>query len=173
MTDTMKLPCFVVKFLIKRLLPLSYAEADEIIGPGIRSRKTKGHVHVPKAFLIRWFVIPKNRWFNIYLHQFIRDDEDRATHDHPWPNASVLLIGSYVEVVDDGTRTTYNEGDVKFRSASSGHRIELPKAFGNPPRKSSWSLFITGPVIREWGYHCSSGWISHEGFADRGGCGED
>ena len=43
----------------------------------------------------RWWVIPRNRWFNIYLHEFVRDDDDRALHDHPWWNISIVLRGGY------------------------------------------------------------------------------
>jgi hypothetical protein len=46
----------------------------------------------------RWWVIPRNKFFNIYLHHFLHSDDDRALHDHPWWNVSILLrSGSYVE----------------------------------------------------------------------------
>ncbi|EIC64345.1 hypothetical protein [Mycobacteroides abscessus] len=32
-------------------------------------------------YLLRWYVIPRNRWVNVYLHKFLRDDEDRALVD--------------------------------------------------------------------------------------------
>ena len=35
----------------------------------------------------------------MYLHLFLRDDDDRALHDHPWDNASFLLTEGYVEVL--------------------------------------------------------------------------
>ena len=28
--------------------------------------------------------------WNVYLHEFRRYDHDRALHDHPWPNCSIL-----------------------------------------------------------------------------------
>jgi hypothetical protein len=48
-------------------------------------------------YLRRWYVIPRNPVFNIYLHEIVRSDEDRALHCHPWINLSILLEGSYVE----------------------------------------------------------------------------
>ena len=30
-----------------------------------------------------------------------------------------------------------------------------------------WSLFITGPVIREWGFHCPNGWRHWKQFTVR------
>ena len=178
----MRVPRIVLRFLINHLMPLARSEPDEIIGPGIRSRKRDGHVPVPKAFLRRWFVIPKNKYLNIYLHQFIRDDEDRALHDHPWANLSCLLIGQYIEhTIDAGgvhKRHTYSAGDLKFRAPWHAHRVELLK--GPSPRRDdpdqpipSWSLFITGPVQHGWGFHCPGEWRSQRKFADEGGCGKE
>ena len=48
-------------------------------------------------YMLRWWIIPRNRWFNVYLHNFLRSDDDRAHHDHPWWNFSILLRGEYTE----------------------------------------------------------------------------
>jgi hypothetical protein len=48
-------------------------------------------------YLLRWWIIPRNRFFNIYLHRFLRSDDDRALHDHSWCNVSILLDGAYYE----------------------------------------------------------------------------
>lgn len=29
-------------------------------------------------YMLRWWVIPRNKVFNIYLHRFLRSDDDRA-----------------------------------------------------------------------------------------------
>lgn len=50
-----------------------------------------------RPYLLRWWLIPRNPVFNVYLHQFMRSDDDRALHDHPWANCSVLLRGAYTE----------------------------------------------------------------------------
>lgn len=117
-------------------------------------------------YMLRWWVIPRNRWFNIYLHKILRDDDDRALHDHPWWNVSILLRGAYREVMPDLSRrpTPYariadlptraklrRAGSIVFRRATASHRLEVAKG-------PVWSLFITGPVIREWGFHCPRGW---------------
>jgi hypothetical protein len=103
----------------------------------------------------RWWVIPRNKFFNIYLHHFLRSDDDRALHDHPWWNVSILLRGSYVEhtIAAGGVEHAerYEAGAMKWRLATSAHRVELAAG-------ACWSLFITGPVIREWGFHCPRGW---------------
>lgn len=120
-------------------------------------------------YLRRWFVIPRNTVFNVYLHQFIRSDDDRALHDHPWWNASILLDGEYVEhTIPQGgvnQRKLYSAGDVKIRSAKYAHRVELVSG-------PCISLFITGPRIREWGFHCPMGWRHWKEFTSPHNSGE-
>ena len=177
----MRVPRFALNFIKRKLMPLSKEVPDEIIGPGYRWRKTGGTppTGLHKPFLVRWFIIPKNRWCNIYLHKFMRDDEDRALHDHPWMNLSLLLVNRYIEVTRGEKRTMYQSGDLKFRLASSAHRIELvhTRKTGHKRTKAqrkrgqpSWSLFITGPVTRGWGFHCPKGWRAQKEFHERGGC---
>lgn len=120
-------------------------------------------------YLARWFVIPRNRLFNVYLHQFCRSDDDRALHDHPWWNLSFLINGTYTEhTIKAGginVRKRYRAGDFKFRRATAAHRIELTDG-------PSWSLFITGPRLRHWGFHCPNGWKPWEEFTKKGNPGE-
>jgi hypothetical protein len=136
-------------------------------------------------YLLRWYVIPRNPVCNLYLHKFMRDDEDRAGHDHPWPSLSILLRGRYREVLyrpdAEGTQKPYTRvlrawprSPVVFRSATHVHRVELVN------RKPAWTLFLTGPRVREWGFHCAKGrWVhwkdftKPENYGEVGrGCGE-
>jgi len=120
-------------------------------------------------YMRRWFVIPRNPVFNIYLHHFLHSDEDRALHDHPWWNLSFLLEGRYVEhtIAAGGInlRTPRRAGQFKFRTAASAHRVEL---IDGP----CWTLFITGPRIRQWGFHCPAGWRHWKEFTKPGAPGE-
>lgn len=117
-----------------------------------------------KPYVRRWWIIPRNRWFNIYLHQFLRSDDDRALHDHPWGNVSLLLAGEYTEhtIAAGGVahRAVYKSGNLKFRRAKAAHRVELHAG-------ECWSLFITGPIVREWGFHCPAGWRPWKEFVDQ------
>lgn len=119
-------------------------------------------------YLRRWYLVPRNPVFNIYLHEFRRSDDDRALHDHPWWNFSYLLEGSYLEhsIAAGGVnhRVYRKAGDFKFRAARSAHRIELRD------HVACWTLFITGPRLREWGFHCPAGWRHWREFTagDRG-----
>ena len=127
-------------------------------------------------YLLRWRVIPPNRWFNIYLHGFLRSDDDRALHDHPWVNASILLAGGYKEVrfikqdsPEYGYRTVIRvQGDIVVRPrAAVAHRIALfPKPGGG--ERSVLSLFITGPRTRDWGFHCPKRWVPWREFTNPG-----
>jgi hypothetical protein len=120
-------------------------------------------------YLRRWHLIPRNPVLNIYLHQFLRPDDDRALHDHPWPWASWLLIGEYCEhTIKAGgihLRTWRRAGSLRVSSPWRAHRIELQQAAGL--NLICWTLFITGPRIREWGFHCPhAGWVHWRDFTD-------
>lgn len=134
----------IVRFLAPRLMAIGAGRAPDVEIGGSEN-----------PYLRRWFLIPRNRWFNIYLHHFCRSDDDRALHDHPWWNLSVLLRGQYVEhTIEPGgvnRRTTRVAGEMKLRRAKAAHRIELTDG-------PCWTLFITGPRVRDWGFHCPQGW---------------
>ena len=81
-------------------------------------------VAIGTNYLRRWFVAPHNAFTNIYLHEFRRSDDDRALHDHPWANASLLLSGRYIEHTPDGQFVRV-PGQFVARPAEALHRIEL------------------------------------------------
>jgi hypothetical protein len=127
-----------------------------------------------RPYMLRWFIIPRNKLFNVYLHQFLRSDDDRALHDHPWANCSILLRGQYLEhtIAAGGihNRALLTAGSVRLRwTGRIAHRVELT---GGP----CWSLFLTGPRYRSWGFHCAEqGWIHWERFTaanDKGAIGK-
>ncbi|MCB1626498.1 MAG: hypothetical protein KDI48_02150 [Xanthomonadales bacterium] len=134
-------------------------------------------------YLCRWYVLPRNRLFNVYLHQFWRSDDDRALHDHPWWSLSWCLRGTMVEhtIAPGGIhrRQRVRAGDVRLRTARAAHRLEVEH--GAAP---VYTLFITGPRLRAWGFHCpAAGWVPWQRFvagtddASRGligpGCGDE
>lgn len=123
-------------------------------------------------YLRRWYLIPRNPVFNIYLHQFLRSDDDRALHDHPWWNVSILLEGRYVEhTIRAGginVKTERKAGQMKFRLARHAHRLELPTELdGHSEREvPCWTIFITGPPLRNWGFHCPKGFVPWQRFTN-------
>lgn len=110
-------------------------------------------------YLRRWWVIPRNDYSNQYLHDIRRSDDDRAFHDHPWPNTSFLILGSYIEHTPEGTFVR-RAGDVIHRPAHALHRLEVI------PGERAISLFSTGPKEREWGFDCGHGWVHWKDFTD-------
>lgn len=168
----MKLPWQLTKLLRDKMYALmGRRPADVNIGPAF------------DPYMQRWFVIPRNRVLNIYLHKF-RHDDDRTLHSHPWFSVSVLLSG---ELAEHSTATAEGAadplkhlfrrirlGDIVFRSAHMFHRIEVQSGH-------AVTLFITGPDFKTWHFACPKGLVHWKKFvADRddnvsapgAGCGE-
>lgn len=165
----MKIPERLRRMLVRRLVDrvvTQQREPDIVIG----DKKN--------PYLLRWYLIPRNRLFNVYLHQFLRSDDDRALHDHPWASLSIILEGlGYDEVLPDPDPADTTRwrivrrpvGSVVFRPrARSAHRVQLlphPSwhvagfmSANSGPEAPCWTLFITGPRVREWGFWCPKGW---------------
>lgn len=135
--------------------------------------------HASDPYMRRWFLTekdtPERGLGNNFLHQILRDDDDRAKHDHPWASVSVILKGGYVEYyMSRGVerKRVLRAGRIVPRSASFTHRLELLDG------KPVWTLFITGRKIKEWGFFCPQGWVhwrvfcNEDGSLTSRGCGE-
>lgn len=117
-------------------------------------------------YLYRWHLIPRNKWFNVYLHKTMLDDH-RVLHDHPWDNISIVLKGGYWETTPIKKEIQHDvyynghlikwrhPGSIIRRKAEWSHRLSL---FNGRP---SWSLFITFRERRNWGFHTKYGWKPH------------
>lgn len=125
---------------------------------------------------LRWHAIPRNKLFNIYIHKWVGSDDDRALHDHPYHNASILISGEYIEVVREGEKDVGHkrlEGHFYVRRATAGHRVALEMAgWGAPPENEPLynqviTLFITGPRFRDWGFLCPKGWVHEDVYRDK------
>lgn len=104
-----------------------------------------------EPYLQRWYIVPRNDLMNVYLHRFLRSDDDRGLHNHRGDNRSILLEGQYLEHLDDGSVHLRSAGDVIRREAADFHRVEL---VGGAPIVS---LFFIGPTVRDWGFKCPDG----------------
>lgn len=135
---------------------------DHVIGP------------LDNPYMERWYVIPRNKWFNIYLHKISRSDDDRALHDHRADNLSIVLRGSYTEimhpakaltawapgdgayVIDAAFKTAYllehtvtlsrKRGAIVYRKAEHPHRLVVED--GQPV----WTLWFKFGDRRDWGF---------------------
>jgi hypothetical protein len=104
------------------------------------------------GYLQRWFIIPKNRFLNVYYHKFTGSD-DETLHDHPWHSVSIILKGTYLEY-SPGYLKPKRTGSISFRSGSASHRVEICG-------KEVHTIFITGPKYKDWGFFTKNGWVHH------------
>ena len=112
-----------------------------------------------EPYLTRYYLFLKDRkWFpfNIFLHNFHKGDLDDL-HDHPWPYLTIILRGGYWEHTPRG-RFWRAPGHIRFSTPRSLHRIELE------PNVSTWTLFIPGPKIREWGFIRKGEWVESQQY---------
>ncbi len=111
------------------------------------------------ALYLRRYYLIKTPIFEAMIHQFFLSDEP-ILHDHPWDSCSIILGGGYSEHVLDrqGRETSYfrHPGYVGVRSRRQCHRVRLqPNSEGKV-----WTIFITGPRRRQWGFMTPTGWIA-------------
>ena len=149
------------------------------------------HVHMLMQQWFRWAwitpgymrrmpLIPRNRLFNIYLHRYTGpDNRDEGMHDHPWHSLSIRLWG---EAISEW-RPVFTSVSIALGSlpGENGYRkhiggkwaeeVKLPRivfrrahdlhaiSSGTWP---VWTLFLTGPVVRKWGFFTREGWVTAE-----------
>lgn len=119
-----------------------------------------------KPYLKRWYLWPQNRWCNGYLHAFLRSDDDQEMHDHPWDFLTLILKGRYTEITPT-TMVVRRAGAIAYRRATWRHRVELHTdrrdwtwqifSDGRPTERPCYTLVITGPRRRPWGFWCANG----------------
>lgn len=125
-------------------------------------------------YMLRWHLLRFRGW-QLALHKMMRDDDDRALHDHRSFNVSLVLRNGYVEITrhkvlvpDPIFGTVYanmllgrirRPGMLVFRRAATPHRLVL-----RDQSRASWSLWLRGPSTRDWGFYCPKGWIPWQKF---------
>jgi hypothetical protein len=141
---------------------------------GWAKRLLSGQPHVrihPGEYLDRWHLLPRNRFCNVYLHKFYGGDPGRNFHDHPWWNVSLILKGEIWEkhpIGGYGPESPYclhghdlrRRGDIVVRKATDCHTLEWVGDRTEPV----WTLFITGPRVREWGFWEDGKWVPWEEY---------
>lgn len=116
-----------------------------------------------RPYMKRWYLIPRNRWLNVYLHQFLRSDDDRALHDHPWWFVSIMIRGQYTEITESGAAGVVRAAwSIALRRATHRHRVVI----GSKP---AWTIVITGRRVREWGFWCPQGFVHWQQFTSADG----
>jgi hypothetical protein len=113
-------------------------------------------------------------WFNIYIHQILKSDEDAHFHDHPWNFLSYILKGSYHE-----RWTSYPDHKWEYDTVWSS--LPPQNLFKMKPRRvirhhaqdahsitiltpEVWTLVFTSGRARVWGYQTPQGWIDFKTY---------
>tara|TARA_B100001142_G_C14274349_1_gene632225 strand:+ start:387 stop:1094 length:708 start_codon:yes stop_codon:yes gene_type:complete len=110
-----------------------------------------------EPYLIRYYVFLKDRIdfpFNIFIHKFMKGDDDEDIHDHPWGFFHLILSGGYWEEVpidqndlNKGIQKIWREpGYWNCVSADYKHRIELKDDI------KPWTIFIPLNKRNDWGF---------------------
>lgn len=120
-----------------------------------------------QVFLDRWgFGV--RRLGTIYLHRMEAPDPGVDLHDHPWSFVTIVLKGGYVEqresIRDDDTPKIKFEHRRPLRPRLM--RLDECHTIARLLGKVSWSLVITGPVRRSWGFYTPDGWMHHNAYED-------
>lgn len=101
----------------------------------------------------RYWLIKLKRLQVVFHHIFESDPPD--LHDHSWWNISVVLKGRMIEHTPAGARML-RAGSIRLRRATDLHRLEI--------LEPTWTMFITGREVREWGYMTRRGWKQWERY---------
>lgn len=143
--------------------------------------------------MYRW-TLAKPFGCKIMLHHFLPNGDDPEPHDHPFDFVTLVLAGAYVdektikpapghwcrrcgEAIPDpdclecrGTGVTQpvlcfesmTRGKVRFRRAEHMHRT-LIRSDG------CWTIIVTGPKRREWGFIWRGVWMPMQKYLDERG----
>ena len=105
---------------------------------------------ISQDYMRRWTL--KTPWGMLRLHHILRSDHDRHFHDHPMSFASLTLKGGYIEYRPGMSASRFEPGSVVVRRGEDLHRLELLE-------KDAWTLVVTTPIYRDWGFLTDEGWV--------------
>jgi hypothetical protein len=106
-------------------------------------------------------------WFNIYIHQILKSDEEAHMHDHPWAFYSFILKGGYKEVSSyevDGWKEVhtnyYLRHSLVHHKRNDAHKLTLMAS-------CVWTLVLTYGKHETWGYQTEAGWIDFQSYREQ------
>jgi len=93
-------------------------------------------------YAIRWRLeLPSG---SLRVHHWLASDDSRAFHDHPWWFITLVLHGGYTDRSITG-EDHLSAGSVRYRPALHRHTVV-------PDEGGAWTLLVTGPPVRAWGF---------------------
>jgi len=148
-----------LKFIYCFSETLEYIENEQLYN--IASRRIIYDRANKEPYLIRYYLLLTDREkfpFNVFIHKFMKGDDDEDPHDHPWGFFHIILSGGYWEQVpvDEKDEPKFYKGFCKvwrkpgywnIVNAKYTHRIELDDASPKP-----WTLFIPLKHNNYWGF---------------------
>lgn len=93
-------------------------------------------------YVVRWRV--ETPWFSVRLHHWLAPDDDRAKHDHPWSFVTFVIRGGYTDSSPSGDEHLRAPA-IRYRPAEHQHTVF-------PDEGGAWTVIITGPKVRQWGF---------------------
>lgn len=106
----------------------------------VRCKEPLGKEECPYAY--RWVL--NLGLFSLRIHHFLRSDDKRYFHDHAWWFITLVLKGSYTDVSPNG-EDKLRSGSIRYRKANHPHYVKVSEG-------GCWTLLITGPMVRKWGF---------------------
>ena len=113
-----------------------------------------------EPYLIRYYLLFVDRVnfpFNIFIHKFMKGDDDEDPHDHPWGFFHIILSSGYWENVPMNiSEHKFDRGFCKIWrpagywnivSSDYTHRIELRDGEPKP-----WTIFVPFKRNNHWGF---------------------
>ena len=108
-----------------------------------------------EPYMVRYYMFLLNRNkqipFNVFIHHFIKGDDDHV-HDHPWGYFTLILTGGYYETVyntTENTVKTYWRAPGFYQVVTSKH---THKIFLKEDTVDTWTLFIPFTRVKAWGF---------------------
>ena len=143
------------KILIGCAIALQYSETmSETSG----RRRVIPDRRAADDYLVRYYLLLRDRAqfpFNVFIHKFIKGDDDKDLHDHPWGFAHIILSGGYWEYVledpTDDNNTNIRKvwrGPGYWNVAGSDHKHRIELLPGTQP----WTIFIPFKQSNDWGF---------------------
>jgi len=104
---------------------------------------------LPECIYYRLWAIISKRFGSIRIHNWLKEDDARHAHSHPYWFITFVLKGGYTDVSQDesGKETKEVLRALTCRYRPSNHMHQVLEVMPN-----TWTLLITGPSIHRWGF---------------------
>lgn len=122
----------------------------------VRWKEPLGKIECPYAYRYVFLFFG----FGLRVHVWLRSDDKRYKHSHPWWFCTLVVKGSYKDVYDsEGQEKSdkLNRFSFRFRKSNHKHYVDIPEGgcvtillTGRPKQK--WGFWIDGKMKRPLKY---------------------